>query len=414
MDFDRRACLSLLAASLAGCSTIFGRGGTPDAGNGQASTPADDQSTPVTMDGTTADREEGSTAEPSPVGAWADGKIVLLGADLDVGVVDPASTDTPIQDALDVVGPAGGGRIFLPPETIRERGPIRPYTNVGLYGAGMNVSVVKITDEDVDGVRLDRTPSLHRVRLDGFELRGPGLDRSSGAAIHHVDTGETDTADFSVGRLYLREWTDAVYRVDEGNGPYQCRHDYLRADDCDAGAANALVDWQSTYGPANVFGTIVAYPVATYSGHNTRTLVQKGGELSIGYVTLGGTAGQVIDHVDGQLTVDRIHWEPTDQRSIPHSLVRLGGDNAAVINDVVPDTGTVDYVYELAAGAGRKRLGFGKARVARIREGVVEVAGRPADAPSWYFGTRDEVDVTHGGPERGRLRVLGTAGVGVG
>ncbi|MFC7138066.1 hypothetical protein ACFQRB_19545 [Halobaculum litoreum] len=191
--------------------------------------------------------------------------------------------------------------------------------------------------------------------MDGFELRGPGPDRRSGVAIHFRDNGAepaSDPADFYVGRLYCWAWNDSVYRVDRGVGPFQCRHDFLRMDDCDAGGEDALIEWRSTYGPANKFGTIVAYPTADRSGSDSTLLYQRGGELAVGDVTVGGSAGRLVGVRAGRLHVDRLHYEPVGQRSVPGSLVRVGPVGGARFDDVVVDSGAVEYVYELARGPG--------------------------------------------------------------
>ncbi|MBV0923963.1 hypothetical protein KTS45_07075 [Halomicroarcula limicola] len=71
------------------------------------------------------------------------GHLVAIARNLDGAVVRPDETATPVQDALDRVAEAGGGRVYLPPGRVSERGPIRPHPNTGLYGFGMNVSVVR-------------------------------------------------------------------------------------------------------------------------------------------------------------------------------------------------------------------------------------------------------------------------------
>ncbi|TQQ82510.1 hypothetical protein EWF95_04760 [Halonotius roseus] len=344
------------------------------------------------------------------------GRIVAIGRDLDTTVINPTESETPVQDALDTIADAGG-RIYLPPGIVRDRGPVRPHPNTGIYGFGMNVSVLKITQPNTDGIRFDRSQRANRVQLDGFELRGPGSDAASGVAIHFRDNGTdpvSDPADFTIGRLYCWAWNNTVYRVDEGVGPFQCRHDFLRMDDCDAGDAEALIEWRSTYGPANWFGTIVAYPSATQSGTNSDLLYQRGGELSIGDITTGTTTGRLVDTQNGRLHVGRLHYEPVGQRTVPQSLVRIGRNGATRFDDVLVDSEAVQYVYELGEGAGNAVL-FGPAGGrGTVRRNVVNVSGQlDADRSSWYFGRVADVDVT-GSSGTGSLRVMGTAGQGRG
>jgi hypothetical protein len=384
----RRAYLALLAASTAGCSLWGGD-----------SVSTETQVTPEATEQLLA------------------GNVVAVGFDLDQTTVETADTETPVQDALDAIADSGG-RVYLPPGRVRERGPVRPHQNTGIYGFGMNVSVLHIVSPGTDGIRFDRQSRANRVQLDGFELRGPGLESDSGVAIHFLDNGAdpvTDPADFYVGRLYCWAWNNSVYRVDEGVGPFQCRHDFLRMDDCDAGDEDGLIEWRSSYGPANWFGTIVAYPRAARSGANSVLLYHRGGELSVRDITTGGTAGTLVDTGPGRLHVGRLHYEPVGQQRIPEALVRIGGGSSATrFDDTVVDSGSVEYVYELGEGAGNAVMLGPPGGRGSVRTNVVNVAGRlDGSRRSFYFGRPEEVDVT-GSSNTGSLRVLGTAGRGMG
>ncbi|MDS0284544.1 hypothetical protein [Haloarcula onubensis] len=384
----RRSFLALaLAASTAGCS-LFGGDGMPTE----------------------------TQATPTAVQSLAEGHVVAVGRDFERTTVETAGTDTPVQDALDAVADSGG-RVYLPPGRVTDRGPVRPHENTGIYGFGMNVSVLEITGRGTDGIRFDRDERTHRVQLDGFELRGPGANTGTGVAVHFLPNerdAATDPADLYVGRLYCREWSNTVYRVDEGVGPFQCRHDFLRMDDCDAGDRDGLVEWRSGYGPANWFGTIVAYPTAGRSGRDSRLLYQRGGELSVQHVTVGTTTGRLVDTTGGRLHVGRLHYEPVGQRSIPSALVAIGDDAVTRVDDVIVDSGAVDYVYELTAGAGDAVLSNSTEGSGVVRENVVHVSNRlDPDRPSWYFGRASDVDVA-GSWRTGSLRALGRAGVGLG
>ncbi|WP_254279919.1 hypothetical protein [Haloarcula marina] len=386
--FDRRSYLALvLASTMAGCSL------------------PEDESMPDQI-----------VTDAASIADLAAGDVVAVANGLDRTAIRTDETETPVQDALDRVAERGGGRVYLPPGLVRERGPVRPHPNTGVYGFGMNVSVLQITESGTDGIRFDRDTKTQRVQLDGFELRGPGLGVETGVALHFVSNPAdpaTDPADFYVGRLYCREWANSVYRVDSDVGPFQCRHDFLRMDDCDAGNENGLLEWRSSYGPANRFGTVVAYPTASRSGANTDLLYQRGGELAVGDITTGGTSGTLVDTRAGRLHVGRLHYEPERQPSVPRTLVRIGG-GATRFDDVVVDAGAVGYVYELGAGAGNALLFGPPGGRGEVRRNVVNIAGTlDRTRRSWYFGRPAEVDVTRGS-QTGSLRVLGTAGQGMG
>ncbi|PAU85572.1 hypothetical protein CK500_02580 [Halorubrum salipaludis] len=348
------------------------------------------------------------------------GNVVAIGKNnTSPRAVDPAGTDTPIQDALDIVAAAGGGEVRLPTGVVEETGPIRPYEETQILGLGVEISKVAITDRDADGILFDRDSGVSRVRLDGFALNGPAGTGPTGVAIHHTNR---DTQDLFVGRLLFWGWNNSVYRVDEGVGPFQCRHEQITIYECDAGDQDGLFEFRSWYGPANWFGTIAAYPSATVTGNNTTVFFSRGGTQTVDYLTMGGSAGIAIDQTwDSVVEFGNVHWEPTTNPTNPPAIVRLRGHGTAVIDSVKHVTGVADYVYELGyddyngRGPGRKLLGpyIELGAAADIAENVVNLS-YPVDPaePSLYQGSPDDVSVTHNQGSTGGLRALGTAGTG--
>lgn len=349
-----------------------------------------------------------------------EGYVVALGRNLSSPqTVDPTETDTPIQDALDVLAANGGGSVRLPTGVVEEMGPIRPYEETRILGLGVEISKVSITDRSADGIRFDRDAGADRVALDGFALNGPAGTGATGVAIHHTNR---DTQDLHVGRLLFWGWNNSVYRVDEGVGPFQCRHDQLTIYECDAGDEDGLFEFRSWYGPANWFGTIAAYPGATVSGQNTTVFFSRGGTQTVDYLTMGGSAGVAVDQTwDSVVEFGHVHWEPTTNPTNPPAIVRLRGHGTGVVGAVKHVTGTADNVYELGydsyngRGPARKILGpyIELGQEAAISSNVVNLA-YPADpaAPSFYQGAPADVSVTHDQGNTGGLRALGTAGTG--
>ena len=352
--------------------------------------------------------------------ALLDGRVVVLARESETaGAVDPTATDTPIQDGLDFLGANRGGELRLPPAVIFEREPIRPHSETAIVGFGPGVSEVGFPP-NTDGIRFDREGGVDRVRLDGFALNGPGPGEPSGVGIRHSGG---DTQDVSVGRLLLWGWNNAVYRVDEGVGPFQCRHDQLTIYECDAGDADGLFEFRSSYGPANWFGTIAAYPTATESGRDSTAFFTRGGTQHIDQLTLGGTVGPAVHQAGGsQFRAEAVHWEPVDQRDVPNAIVRVLGDGPATIGNVKQASGTTRYVYEVGSDPefgtqpGRKRLGpyVMVGNNAWLSETVVNLsAPNAAGMPSFYDGVAADVSVTHDRAGTGGFRALGDAGTGV-
>jgi hypothetical protein len=349
------------------------------------------------------------------------GKVVALGRDqTDPVVVDPAGTDRPVQDALDSVA-SGGGVVRLPPTTVFERGPVRPYTNTAVLGFGPDTSEVAIERARTDGVRFDRDPAVRNVRLDGFALNGPGTGTRSGVALHHA---AGDTQNLAVGRLVLWGWSDTVYRVAEGVGPFQCRHAALTVYECDAGDRDGLFEFRSSYGPANWFGTVAVYPTATESGRDSTVWVTRGGEQRIDHLTVGGAAGPAVAQTRrGRLRVGSVHWEPESARSGAAEIVGLRGAGPAWIGGITHAAGTADAAYALdgdpdsGAPPGHNYLGPSVTTGPETTpvDTVVRLAAANDPArPSFYFGPATDVAVTHDDDRTGGLRALGRAGVGVG
>ncbi|MFB6105947.1 MAG: hypothetical protein ABEJ70_03145 [Halobacteriaceae archaeon] len=352
--------------------------------------------------------------------ALASGLVVGVAKNLSAPqVVDPSSTATPVQDALDAVGSNGGGEVRLPPTTVSEGDTVRPYADTSIVGFGPNLSAISF-GSGVDGIEFARG-GISRVRLDGFALSGPGPSSNSGVAIHHTDG---DTQDLYVGRLLFWGWANSVYRVDKGVGPFQCRHDLLTIYDCDAGDQDGLFEFRSWYGPANEFGTIAAYPSASASGKNSTVFFSRGGTQTVDYLTMGGSSGVAVDQTwAADLKFGNVHWEPTALQSTPPAIVRLAGNGTATIQSVKHVTGEADYAFELAydsynaASPGRKTLGpyVNSGSSAGLGSNIVNLSS-PVDPsnPSFYRGAVDDVTVTHSQSGTGGLRVLGGAGTGLG
>ncbi|WP_114576074.1 hypothetical protein [Saliphagus sp. LR7] len=349
------------------------------------------------------------------------GDVIALAEREGPQAVDPDETDRPVRDALEILADNGGGEVRLPPTAVVERGTIEPPSDTSIVGFGPTVSEITIAEPGIDGIRFTDPDGVARVRLDGFVLNGPGLETASGAAIRHA---EGDTQDLSVGRLVLWGWTDAVYRVEEGVGPFQCRHDLLTVYECDAGNADGLFEFRSSYGPANWFGTVAVYPNAHQSGENSTILFTRGGTQRIDHLTMGGTAAPAIHQQrDAHLDVGHLHWEPVGLESTPEAIVRLEGYGPARIGSVKHVTGSGNYCYRLEydpytdALPARKALGvyYPTRPEATLAENVVALAApNDPDLPSFYWGNADDVDVTHTDEGTGGFRAMGGAGTPVG
>lgn len=357
------------------------------------------------------------------------GKVVPMASGLTASdAIDTNSTDTPIQDAINLVDSAGGGTVLLPPTTVNSPGDIRMKSRVNLQGANLFASTVHITDSNADGIVFDADANggkVEHMNVSGFRLSGPGLSSKTGIAIHHV---KGDTHQVHMDRIAFTGWANSIYKVDRNHntGPFECRHDNFIVYQCDAGhlggnSGEALIDWQAWYGPANTWGTMALYPTTDFSGSNSNIACFKGGTHHIDHFNIGGSAGRVLRQTwDGQVNCDYINYEAIEQVSAPRHLVLAEGDQACIVDKVRVKSSATQYVYEVGYESmqgtppGRKRIGFADNR-GEIRANVLNLTA-PGDAsrPSFYFGPSDDVDVSHSKNSTGGLRALGDAGTPMG
>jgi hypothetical protein len=365
-------------------------------------------------------RFSGSPATTQAASDLLSGSLLAFARDRSEPVrVDPATTDRPVQEAMDILGAGGGGELRLPPATVAEAGPVRPYSNTAILGFGPDVSKVAVATPDTDGVRFDRDEAINNVYLDGFALNGPGTGTASGIAIHHV---RGDTQNLVVGRLVCWGWRNSVYRVEQGVGPFQCRHRQLTVYECDAGEQAGLFEFRSTYGPANWFGTVAVYPTAAATGQDSTVWATRGGSQTVDHLTVGGAAGPAVDQTGrGTLHVETLHWEPDAAQAPAPAIARLRNRGVVTVGGVTHAAGAPSHVYELGADGdappGNKALGpyLTAGEDTTLAGAVVNLtAANDPRAPSLYAGAPADVVVTHDDAPTGGLRALSTAGTGLG
>lgn len=358
------------------------------------------------------------------------GRVVPMASGLTPGdAIDPGSTDTPIQDAINLVDSAGGGTVLLPPTTVQSPGNIRMKSNVNLRGTSIFSSAIHIGDNSADGIVFDANANggnkVEHMNLGGFRLSGPGLSSRTGIAIHHV---QGDTHQVHMDRIAFTGWANSIYKVDRNNstGPFECRHDNFIVYMCDAGhlgsdSSEALIDWQAWYGPANTWGTMAVYPSSRFSGSNSNIACFKGGTHHIDHFNIGGSSGRVLRQTwDAQVNCDYINYEAIEQVSAPSHIVLAEGDQACLVDKVRVKNAATEYVYEVGyesmqgTSPCRKRIGIADDR-GEIRANVLNLTA-PADSsrPSFYYGSPDNVDVNHSERSTGGLRALGDAGTPMG
>lgn len=309
--------------------------------------------------------------------------------------VDPDATETPVADALakidDVGDERGLGAVLLPPTTVQEAAPLVPSQFVRFLGWGINTSQIEFTDLRRDGIRVTTLKDAQHTYFDGFTLSGADRGRRQGGSAIHFDHDTAHPKQFNIGTLGFRNWVDPVVHMERG-APFGCTWSHL-----DFGFGNN--DGREIVLEENqgMLGSRIQYISA---GNSTNDVVfstnYAGARLFIGFLNIGGSAGQAIN-----------------VKSTPVGHIAIGGVNfesgvalqRPIVSVVGPASFRVDYVQNgntqmasfvrLGEQNGNNVIGHLstlRSAGARVSGKKVVVDDQPA-APSFYFG--ELADIAH-------------------
>lgn len=155
--------------------------------------------------------------------SW-DGLVVPVAPGLGMeDAVDPSSTSTPVQDAVDAIDATGSGAqagtVLLPPESVDEGAPLTNHRKKSFIGWGFASSTIRFTDLSADGLKQDTNESddFGDSYWDGLSISGADENnRTGGSAIHFND----HTANyFNMGIVQFCNWgdPDPVIHFDGGH-----------------------------------------------------------------------------------------------------------------------------------------------------------------------------------------------------
>lgn len=344
------------------------------------------------------------------------GYVVPVAKGLDVtDVVDPSSTSSPVQDAIDKIAAANtSGVVYLPPGTTSEPGPITiPHEarGINIQGTGFSTDrpgncVLQITGDnpgfDVSGW------GWKFASLDGFTLMGSG---QSYPALHF--NGSANPRMFHIGSLRFSRWNDETRGVmwyDDAS-PFSCRFETLM--------------FEATAGPCINFDNKDPLAVKIdnmYPNGSTQDPVIKCNTQSpsivIDLCNVGGAHNRVLDFAtmtqNGYVQVNFINYEPNLVSSIK-TVCKLGGRGYTYLPQIVvngfSDLNQVDQVVDLAWANGNNIIGqIGNNGNVDIRNNLINVTRKP-EYPSWYFGPSSDIQ-NSAGTSTGLVRSLASAGTG--
>lgn len=319
--------------------------------------------------------------------ASAGSAVVPVGQGLGaLDAIDPTTTQTPVNDAIDAVYDTGrGGHVWLPMGDIKQNDSIRPKPGVSIYGPGRSphigppTSQVEITDPDSHLIYFDSSENqtYSGIELDGFHVMGQGADTHTGNALQFGDPNKSKTNNqqaygFHLGKLFFRRFQGSLIRVEQGGEPWACDLGYINAYGFDPGgtANSAVLDFTNALSVATHIGMIDAYPGASVSGTRSDFMrVSAAGDLRVDFLNIGGTINRVLVQDDGGGAIDiaGVNYEITTQLDAARESLYTLADNSLVRigqTRMHSDVTNLASIYRLedggqsgAPGAANKEMG---------------------------------------------------------
>lgn len=342
----------------------------------------------------------------------SDGKLVPVAPGLGPSdAVDPDTTETPVQDALDLVGEKGGGTVLLPPIDLFEADTIVMHDHTSLRGFWGN-SKIRFPPR-TDGLLFDTAESSYSsdgqfltfADVDGVSFVGPGADTdAAGTAIR--DRGLWLSR---FGRVELREWTGITWLVEHDASSFDNRFEYLYITDCDAGDetanGNGLITWNST-GSTNYFGYVASYPVDSWSGRRSRLFATRGMAANINCLNLGTATSAALSGYYNEIHISMLHWEPTALTSPVDTILNLSGKTPFTLQSLTLNgEAEAEFAYTVSSGGNIRLPVPFLADDSRLTKNVLQLQNDPLEAMI-YNGKSSDVTV-RGTGETGNCQCIG-------
>lgn len=330
-----------------------------------------------------------------------------------VDAIDPAETETPVQDAIDAVkavgetgigygGATGGaGGILYPPGRISTPGEITDAGGIRHIGAGMPSTEIQLTDSTADLFSVAGKKDLAYSYWDQLTFfGGSGGTRSSGSAFH-LTADEGGIPSFNIGAVGFHMWGSAPVIHFDGADAYGSTWGHLfskgdghqgpffKANNC---TVYALSVGSMHPGPLDPTAYALDCVDAEMAAH-------------IDVVNSGSSAGRLLRHTgSGRAEGVEISWansEPNggDETPIDHA-VYLGGLATTTIHHL---TLTPRMQVENVIVLGNGPLGNGPANknIGNVRAGArtndalgnayIYLESEPQET-SWYWGPASDID----------------------
>lgn len=319
---------------------------------------------------------DGLAVNAKTVQSALDGHVVPVASGLGVSdAIDPASTSTPVQDAIDKFSYRVGGTVLLPPTTVDEGAPINMFSGCRIVGWGGGdivttpTSQIRFPSGGHDLVRFD-DDFVHRgCALVGFTLDGQAREQnqSTGVGIRCGDPNRSASENQNVTRsivndVTVRGLTAAAIKNEAGSAWVDCEFGRLAIGQVDNGTDPAI-DFIDGFGFGNHIAILSAYLGSFDSGEDGKVIhAKQKGSLSIGHANIGGATGAAIVWAvdDGWLNVGGMNYEASDQQSTGGPALRKYGIAPWAMGDFIiraSERNRTMLVGSTPSGAGNLRMG---------------------------------------------------------
>jgi len=348
-----------------------------------------------------------------------DGYVVPVAPGLSANdAVDPSTTTTPVQDAIDLIGRSNPGAVLFPPTRVDEDAPILGTKLKAFLGWRRGPSGINFTDLSASGVRQDPNLSRDIGKSYWSNLLFYGVDqanRTGGAAFEWNLTANTQRSrGVNFHQCNFNTWggPDPVIKMDPG-GAFEFHWDYLDIANFDGTA----IDFNNG-GVGMSIGSMV---ITSHPSNSAPCIkVDVGGEMQFDHISMMEHAGVGVDITSrkAQFLISQFHFENssgTDITNIPAVVRVTEPANGGIWKIRMVESGevlNVDSIVDLNGQSIGCIIGALKpSGGVTVNDSKVTVRSEPI-GPSWYFGPASDITKDGTWTDTGYVRSLDTAGTG--
>lgn len=319
-----------------------------------------------------------------------------------VASIDPSSSSSPLQDAIDAINAdSGAGRIILPPGQIHEQGPLTGWGGKQILGYGNAYGGTELILDGDNPLVLCDTSVNNYTYWDGILFKGGGKNQP-------CFDFQSGVAGCNFGRLVFANFANGSEGVISFNGAtaWASNWDYIRfTSDCTGRCVSTLDGSAATGTPQLRIGMLETYA----TGGEPVVKNVDGPDMHIGTLNVGGAHSQAVyvdQNIDRKLTVDYINFETTSGTQT--DIVEVHNEGQTRLGYVKLRSGiTVDSMVLGEFEHGNTIVGT-LATKGTINNNKIVVNSAP-NAPNFYFGPASDITNSTGTQTWQALASAGTS-----